>query len=231
MWRSFSALRSFLLRWSGVRNHGRTPGKRKPCDRSACEQVGHRRSVSGFDSNFCYHLRRLLQPRRHHRRCLTGWNRLVGSASLYCCPHGRCSQWSGRGAHHVRDAAVLLVLTRAVGRAQLWSEFIATFGLLSVIGGCSRTRPTAVAFAVGAYITAVYWFTASTSFANPAVTLARAASDTFAGIRPADAPGFMVAQLTGAIAATLLFRCFGNPTRFWPSTTEVTRGAAEECRS
>jgi glycerol uptake facilitator-like aquaporin len=81
---------------------------------------------------------------------------------------------------------------------------------------------------VGAYITAVYWFTASTSFANPAVTLARAATDTFAGIRPADAPGFMVAQLTGAIAATLLFRWFGNATRFEPSTTEVTRGAAEE---
>ena len=119
MGRSFSALRSFLLRWSGVRNHGRTPGKRQPCDRSACEQVGHRRSVSGFDSNFWYHLRRLLQPRRHHRRCLTGWNRLVGSASLYCCPDGRCSPWSGRGAHHVRDAAVLLVLTRAVGGAQL----------------------------------------------------------------------------------------------------------------
>jgi glycerol uptake facilitator-like aquaporin len=76
---------------------------------------------------------------------------------------------------------------------------------------------------VGAYITAAYWFTASTSFANPAVTLARAASDTFAGIRPADAPGFMVAQLTGAIAATLLFRWFGNATRFGPSTTEIQK--------
>ncbi|SRR5216683_6047146 len=136
----------------------------------------------------------------------------------------------GVGAAHIMFGMPLFSLSsRApVGGAQLWSEFIATFGLLSVIWGCSRTRPTAVAFAVGAYITAVYWFTASTSFANPAVTLARAASDTFAGIRPADAPGFMVAQLTGAIAATLLFRWFGNPTRFWPSTTEVTRGAAEE---
>ena len=117
------------------------------------------------------------------------------------------------------------------GGAQLWSEFIATFGLLSVIWGCSRTRPTAVAFAVGAYITAAYWFAASTSFANPAVTLARAASDTFAGIRPADAPGFMVAQLTGAMAATLLFRWFGKATRFEPSTTEITtemtRGVGE----
>ena len=92
------------------------------------------------------------------------------------------------------------------GVAQLWSEFVATFGLLSVIWGCSRFRPSAVAFAVGAYITSAYWFTASTSFANPAVTLARSASDTFAGIRPADVPGFVVAQLVGALAATILFR-------------------------
>ena len=92
------------------------------------------------------------------------------------------------------------------GPAQLWSEFVATFGLLAVIWGCSRSRPTAIPYAVGAYITAAYWFTASTSFANPAVTLARAASDTFAGIRPADAPGFIAAQLAGAIAATLVFR-------------------------
>ena len=91
------------------------------------------------------------------------------------------------------------------GPSQLLSEFVATFGLLAVIFGCSRHRPTAVPFAVGAYITAAYWFTASTSFANPAVTLARAASDTFAGIRPADVPGFVVAQLCGAAAATALF--------------------------
>ena len=92
------------------------------------------------------------------------------------------------------------------GGAQIFSEFVATFGLLSVIWGCVRLRSSAVPFAVGAYITAAYWFTASTSFANPAVTLARAASDTFAGIRPADAPGFIVAQLAGAAAATTLFR-------------------------
>lgn len=92
------------------------------------------------------------------------------------------------------------------GFAQLWSEFIATFGLLAVIWGCVRSRVGVVPFAVGAYITAAYWFTASTSFANPAVTLARAASDTFAGIRPVDAPGFIVAQLLGALAATALFR-------------------------
>jgi len=92
------------------------------------------------------------------------------------------------------------------GNAQLLSEFIATFGLLSVIWSCARKRSTAVPFAVGAYITAAYWFTASTSFANPAVTLARAASDTFAGIRPADVPGFVMAQCLGAGVATLLFR-------------------------
>jgi glycerol uptake facilitator-like aquaporin len=97
------------------------------------------------------------------------------------------------------------------GGAQLFSEFVATFGLLAVIWGCARLRPTAVPFAVGAYITGAYWFTASTSFANPAVTLARSATDTFAGIRPVDAPGFIAAQLAGAAAATLLFRWLAPP--------------------
>jgi glycerol uptake facilitator-like aquaporin len=92
------------------------------------------------------------------------------------------------------------------GPAQWWSEFVATFGLLAVIWGTVKSRPTVTPFVVGAYITAAYWFTSSTSFANPAVTLARAASDTFAGIRPLDAPGFIVAQLLGAFAATALFK-------------------------
>jgi glycerol uptake facilitator-like aquaporin len=92
------------------------------------------------------------------------------------------------------------------GVAQGVSEFVATFGLLAVIWGCARRRPSAVPFAVGAYITAAYWFTSSTSFANPAVTLARSASDTFAGIRPVDVPVFVVAQLLGAGAATATFR-------------------------
>jgi len=92
------------------------------------------------------------------------------------------------------------------GPAQLLSEFIATFGLLAVIWGCIRHRPSAVPFAVGAYITAAYWFTSSTSFANPAVTIARSFSNTFAGIRPSDAAGFVAAQLAGALAATMLFR-------------------------
>lgn len=92
------------------------------------------------------------------------------------------------------------------GAAQWWSEFVATFGLLAVIQGCVRSRSSAVSLAVGAYISAAYWFTASTSFANPAVTLARAASDTFAGIRPQDAPAFIFAQLLGAAAATAVMR-------------------------
>ena len=98
-------------------------------------------------------------------------------------------------SHHARS-----------GLPQLWSEFVATFGLLAVIRGGVRHRPATLPFAVAAYITAAYWFTASTSFANPAVTLARAATATFTGIRPADAPGFIVAQLLGAGAATALFR-------------------------
>lgn len=92
------------------------------------------------------------------------------------------------------------------GAAQLVSELVATFGLLATIWGCVRRRSNAVPFAVGAYITAAYWFTASTSFANPAVTLARAATNTFAGIRPIDAPGFIAAQLLGALVATYTFR-------------------------
>lgn len=91
------------------------------------------------------------------------------------------------------------------GMAQWWSEFVATFGLIAVIISCTRSRPAVTPFAVAAYITAAYWFTSSTSFANPAVSLARAASNTFAGIRPADAPGFIIAQLLGAAVATAVF--------------------------
>lgn len=92
------------------------------------------------------------------------------------------------------------------GPSQLFSEFVATFGLLSVIRGCGRLRTEALPMAVGLYITGAYWFTASTSFANPAVTLARAFTNSFAGIRPVDAPGFIAAQFAGALAATILFR-------------------------
>jgi glycerol uptake facilitator-like aquaporin len=87
------------------------------------------------------------------------------------------------------------------GVPQMFGEFVATFGLILVVLSVSKSRSSAIPFAVGAYITAAYWFTSSTSFANPAVTLARAASDTFAGIRPADAPGFILCQCLGALAA------------------------------
>jgi glycerol uptake facilitator-like aquaporin len=92
------------------------------------------------------------------------------------------------------------------GFPQVLSEFVATFGLLATIWGCARRRADAAPFAVAAYIVAAYWFTASTSFANPAVTIARSLTDTFAGIRPADVPAFVAAQLAGAAAATALFR-------------------------
>ena len=99
-------------------------------------------------------------------------------------------QWS----HHARS-----------GAGQFLSEVVATFGLLAVIHGTGR-RASVVPLTVAAYITAAYWFTASTSFANPAVTIGRACTDTFSGIRPADVPLFLAAQCTGAVAATLFFR-------------------------
>src|SRR2546428_10901375 len=105
--------------------------------------------------------------------------------------------FAGVAAAHAMFETPLFFASRHVrsGPAQAFSEFVATFGLLSVIWGCARLRSAAAPFAVAAYITAAYWFTASTSFANPAVTLARSASDTFAGIRPADAPPLIAAQL------------------------------------
>jgi len=116
--------------------------------------------------------------------------------------------FAGVAAAHMMFEEPLFFASRhaRAGIAQAFSEFVATFGLLMVIGGCARFRSTAVPFAVAAYITAAYWFTASTSFANPAVTLARSVSDTFAGIRPSDTPAFIVAQLLGAGCATALFR-------------------------
>jgi len=119
----------------------------------------------------------------------------LGAFAGVAAAHGMFGKPLFFASHHARS-----------GGSQLLSEFVATFGLLAVIWGVARRRSAAVPFAVGAYITAAYWFTASTSFANPAVTAARAASDTFAGIRPIDAPGFIVVQLAGAMAATLLFR-------------------------
>ena len=117
---------------------------------------------------------------------------------------------AGVAIAHVMFGLPLFFVSRHArgGMRQMFSEFIATFGLVAVIWGCVRFRSAMVPFAVAAYISAAYWFTSSTSVANPAVTLARAASDTFTGIRPVDVPGFIIAQLIGAGAATLLFRWF-----------------------
>lgn len=129
--------------------------------------------------------------------------------------------FAGVAAAHGMFEAPLFFASQHVrtGPAQWWSEFVATFGLIAVIIGCSRSRPSVTPFAVAAYITAAYWFTSSTSFANPAVTLARSATDTFAGIRPGDAPGFIIAQLLGAGAATLVF-CWLYP----PAPRDATVG-------
>ena len=112
-------------------------------------------------------------------------------------------------AHAMFDVPIFQVsTTMRFGPAQWLSEFVATFGLVIAILGTARSKPSQVAYAVGLYISAAYWFTASTSFANPAVTVARALSDTFAGIQPASVPGFVAAQFVGALAAFLFFRWF-----------------------
>lgn len=115
--------------------------------------------------------------------------------------------YGGVAVAHVMFSEPLFFASTHVreGVAQLVAEFVATFGLLGTIWGTSRTRPAVTPFAVAAYIASAYWFTSSTSFANPAVTLARAASNTFAGIRPADVPGFVGAELFGAALATVTF--------------------------
>jgi glycerol uptake facilitator-like aquaporin len=102
--------------------------------------------------------------------------------------------------------AIAFSVHERTGAGQWLAEAVATFGLLATIWGCAKFEARAVPFAVGAYITSAYWFTSSTSFANPAVTLARALTPTFSGIAPADVPGFIIAQAIGALAATLLFR-------------------------
>jgi len=136
-----------------------------------------------------------------------------------------CGAFAGVAAAHAMFGEPLFTASMhaRAGGAQFFSEFVATFGLLSVIWGCVRQRPDAVPFAVGLYITAAYWFTASTSFANPAVTLARAATNTFAGIRPTDVGPFIGAPLLGAAAATLLFRWLVPPISKTPTPNSTSR--------
>ncbi len=115
-------------------------------------------------------------------------------------------------AHHMFELPLLMASAHArAGSHQWWSEVLASFGLLTVILHVARSRPQLVAAAVGCYITAAYWFTASTSFANPAVTIARAMTDTFSGIRPEDVPGFLLSQLVGGGLALALFRWMDRP--------------------
>lgn len=131
-------------------------------------------------------------------------------------------------AHFMFDLPTLQASTHIrTGVGQWAGEFTATFALLSVIFSCTRHHPQTTPYAVAGVITAAYWFTSSTSFANPAVTVARAISDTFAGIRPADAPIFIVAQLVGAGAATALFAWFANER---PITWRPVRDPSPELR-
>lgn len=140
---------------------------------------------------------------------------LVGAFVGVACAHAMFGESLFTLSQHVRS-----------GGAQMFSEFVATFGLLAVIWGCVRRRPSATPFAVGAYITSAYWFTASTSFANPAVTIARAFTNTFAGIRLNDVPWFIVAQCAGAFAATWLFQWLTQELPAVADRVVVPHGAA-----
>jgi glycerol uptake facilitator-like aquaporin len=150
--------------------------------------------VSGAHLNpavtLAFVLQRVLSPRAGLVYVAT---QLIGAATGTWC------------AHMMFDMPILMLGgTVRTGFGQWVGEAVATFGLVAAILACMRFRPKAVAATVGLYITAAYWFTSSTSFANPAVTVARALTDSFAGIRPADVPAFIVAQLAGALAAALV---------------------------
>jgi glycerol uptake facilitator-like aquaporin len=126
-------------------------------------------------------------------------------------------------AHAMFGEPAFAAATQArTGAAQWWSEFVATFGLIGVVSGCARSRPALAPFAAAAYIVSAYWFTASSSFANPALTLARAATNTVAGIRLEDVAGYVGAQLLGAMAASAVFSWLHRPAGF-PQAEEGRR--------
>ncbi len=131
-----------------------------------------------------------------------------------------CGAFAGVAVTHLMFGEPLFFASTHVrsGSAQIFSEFIATFGLMTTIWGCNRSSPSLLPIAIGSYITAAYWFTSSTSFANPVVTLARAATNTFSGIRPGDVTGFILAQLLGAITATCLFRWLSTAPSITPTS-------------
>ena len=160
--------------------------------------------ISGAHFNPIVSLSEVLLGRLNWRDGLSyGVAQIAGAFAGVAVAHGMFSDAQTANALFAQPWFSASTHVRA-GMAQQLSEFVASFGLIAVIISCSRSRPTITPFAVAAFITAAYWFTASTSFANPAVTLARAASDTFAGIRPADVSGFIVAQILGALAAVSL---------------------------
>ncbi len=133
-------------------------------------------------------------------------------------------------AHLMFDLAPLAASTNVrTGAGQWLAEFVAAFGLVATILGCLRARPAAVPYAVGLFISAGYWFTSSTSFANPAVAIARMFTDSFSGIRPVDTPAFIAAELLGAIVATVVFGWLTKPAR--ESGTEGSATAARSPRS
>ncbi len=148
----------------------------------------------------------------HFNPVITLASAFQGSLPRKSVPPYLAAQFSGSilgviAAHVMFGLPVVFLSQHArTGHAQTFSEAIATFGLLLVIACCSRFQTTFTPFAVAAYITGAYWFTSSTSFANPAVTLARCLSDTFAGIRPADVPSFWLGQAAGLLLALLLCR-------------------------
>jgi glycerol uptake facilitator-like aquaporin len=130
-------------------------------------------------------------------------------------------------AHFMFDLPLWQVsATSRTGAGQWLAEFVATFGLLLTILGCAARTPAAVPYAVGLYITSAYWFTASTSFANPAVTIARSVSDTFAGIAPLSAPAFLFSQLVGMLAAVGLSNWLWRPQAVGMDTTQSTTQSA-----
>ncbi len=188
------------------RNHGAELIRGQHCPGASGQYRCHRCGPHRPDSHLRIDFRRPLQPRGDTgRRARSGipWR----ETPVYLAAQ-ICGAIAGTLAAHAMFQLPAVSISQHIrsGPSQIFSEFVATFGLLSVIWGCSRLRSNTVAFAVGCYIVAAYWFTASTSFANPAVTIARSLTDTFSGIRPADVPGFLVGQLLGALAATLLFR-------------------------
>lgn len=130
-----------------------------------------------------------------------------GKASVYLVAQVLGAIAGVMAAHYMFELPLLMESTHVrTGSHQWWSEIVASFGLLTIILNVAKTRPDFVPVAVGAYITAAYWFTASTSFANPAVTIARSLTDTFSGIRPTDVAGFILSQAVGAALALALFK-------------------------